>query len=102
MWIGRSTEQIAEEIGCARSPAVQAMKRFGISARPPQEPRHAQLKDLEWLAKQVRAGRSPCSISEEAGCHPTSVTGALRGQPSYTDGRPVLAGGAPPSPREDR
>lgn len=74
----RTQQQIADEIGCARSTVVQAMKRLGISARPPQEERYPRLHDVAWLADQVEAGRSPASIGAEVGCHPTTVTGAMR------------------------
>lgn len=75
---GWSQQRIADSVGCSRTAVTQAMKRLGIPARPPQQPRYRQLQDGEWLRSRLEAGLSQAQIAREVGCDRTTVAAALR------------------------
>ena len=97
---GRSTVGIAAELGCHPSTVAKALARHGIPARPNGQRRPDKLADGGWLkAEYETGGRSTVGIAAELGCHPSTVSDALRehGIPARY-GIPTWSGGQPRSP----
>lgn len=73
----RTAKDVAAELGCAPMVVSRALRRFGIPTgrRPPY--RIEKLHDLEWLRKQIAAGRTHRDIAEDVGCSRSTVSMAL-------------------------
>lgn len=83
--LGKSSEQIASELGCARGQVMQALRRFGISrftdttaAVARNSKRFPKLVDKDWLAAQyLELHREAPDIASELGCSKWAVYAAL-------------------------
>lgn len=76
---GRSTSDLAAELGCSPAAVTTALRRHGIEVRGRgQARRFDKLEDVEWLrARYVDDEASSADIATELGCHPNSVLDAL-------------------------
>jgi hypothetical protein len=83
--LGRSTEDLAAEIGCVRETVRYHLRKYGIPQRESwvgktsNASQYPQLHDPDWLREQYQTlRRSAEEIAEEIGCSPASVTYHLR------------------------
>lgn len=76
---GRSTSDIAAELGCSPAAVTAALRRHGIEVRGRgQARRFDKLEDVDWLkGRYVDDEASSADIAAELGCHPNSVLDAL-------------------------
>jgi hypothetical protein len=77
---GRSTLEIASELGCVPETVCNALRRHGISARDPMAWRaHPALADKNWLEHQYSTlGRTTLEIAGDIGCGDAAVSKALQ------------------------
>jgi transposase-like protein len=77
---GRSTYDIAMDVGCSPHAVTHWLHCHGIPARPSRnQPKYPQLQDRDWLEQEyVEHGRTTYDIAEEIGCDPQVVGGWLR------------------------
>lgn len=82
-------DEIAQQVGCSISTVSRTLRRLGIDTIPAGTKRAArgnsapgsyfeQLRNREWLAESVTAGRSLKSIADEVGATTITVRKALR------------------------
>ena len=76
---GRSTSDIAAELGCSPAAVTTALRRHGIEVRGRgQARRFDKLEDVAWLkGRYLDDEASSADIAAELGCHPISVLDAL-------------------------
>lgn len=94
---GRSTREIATELGTANTTVALALRRHGIPRRAGLVPLQApQLQDRAWLQREyVERQRTTYDIATEMGADPQTVADALQrhGIPRRPSG-PIPAAGA--------
>lgn len=78
---GRSSVELAAEVGCTAKTVLRYLARFGIPVRDRghRRRRFPELTSPEFLrARYVDAGESPSAIAAELGCSRSAVVAALR------------------------
>jgi HNH endonuclease len=83
--LGRSTEDLAAELGCVRETIRYHLRKYAIPQRESwvgktsNASQYPQLHDPDWLREQYQAqGRSVDDVAAEIGCSPASVSYHLR------------------------
>lgn len=76
--LGRSTTDIAAELGCTAGTVGRALKRQGIAARPARSAlSDLRLADEAWLRGRWSEGRTLAEMATEVGCSEATVRRAL-------------------------
>jgi DNA-binding CsgD family transcriptional regulator len=78
---GRSSVELAAEVGCTAKTVLRYLARFGIAVRDRshRRPRFAELSSAAFLrTRYLEAGESPSAIAAELGCSRSAVVAALR------------------------
>ena len=74
---GRSSTQIAAQLGCSPNAVLRALHDHGVPVRSIRR-RFPQLHDRAWLRRcYVHEGRRPSAIAKDLGCHRGTVVKAL-------------------------
>ena len=79
--VGRSSVELAAEVGCTAKTVLRYLARFGIPVRDRshRRPRFPELSSVEFLrARYLDAGQSPAAIAAALGCSRSAVVAALR------------------------
>ena len=78
---GRSSVELAAEVGCTAKTVLRYLARFDIPVRDRshRRPRFPELGSAEFLrARYLEAGQTPSAIAAELGCSRSAVVVALR------------------------